>query len=108
MVMTGIYAGTSDSVVITAAIETFIINSFEQNMFYDGKDLRFYCCSDGLVIDVPIIGTGWSTNHFPLMLSYRLLKRESTQYEADLKAIYDATTPSTDMRRTKYKEILVL
>ncbi len=109
MAMTGVYAGTSDPVTVTAAIETLITDHFEQDMSYDGyEDVEFCCCSDGMVIDVPVIGAGWDGSHFPLMISYRRLRRESTQYETDLKAIYDAVTPGPDKRRSKYEEILAL
>lgn len=105
MAMTGKYAGTEDSVTVSAAIEAALLERLPSNLSHNdaGGDVEFHCCADGVVIDVPVTGGDWSKHAFNF--NVRQLGHVGNAWIADLKAIYEGKTPTAERRMTRSRTI---
>lgn len=97
--MTGKYGSTSDAVIISAELETALLERLPSGASYDsGSDVLFYAVSDGVVVEVPI--TGGALPKYVLNFSSLLLEHPN-QFLVDLKAIREAATAEETTRRAK-------
>lgn len=102
MAMTGKYGGTEDVVVVSEEIETLITSRLRAGEVYDAvKDVEFYACEDGVVIDTPLEGGGRNV----LTFTNNAVSRPKLEWAPSLKVICDAATPTVMGRKDKVKEL---
>lgn len=103
MSITGKYGATLDSVTVTSDVEDAITSRLPEGASYDGySDVLFYSVSDGIVIEIPIIGGVLSK--YVLNFSDKLLEHQQ-QFLVDLKAIREAGIIEATTRKDKVADL---
>lgn len=93
MAMTGKHGPTSAPVPVTAVVEEGISKRIPDGSYDSGQDVVFHCCSDGLVVDVPVVGGPKS--RFTLYFNAVLLSHVNPFFQ-DMKVTYDGFPSTAD------------